>query len=131
MENKQHISIVWLKRDLRLQDNEAIASALKSDTKVLLLYIFEDIILTDAHYSKRHFDFIKQSLNDLNSRLKHINSKVLIVEGEVLSVFEKLREKFAISSVFSHQETGIEITFDRDKAFKNTVQNIKLIGLKI
>lgn len=118
MNNKEHISIAWLKRDLRLQDNEAIASALKTNTKVLLLYVFEDVLLTDAHYSKRHFTFIKQSLHDINIKLQNVNSKVLVVQDKVESVFEKLREKFNIENVFSHQETGIKVTFDRDKAFK-------------
>ena len=36
------ISIVWLKRDLRLDDHEAICSALNSNNKVLLLYVAEN-----------------------------------------------------------------------------------------
>ena len=35
------ISIVWLKRDLRLEDHEALCSALNSNNKVLLLYVAE------------------------------------------------------------------------------------------
>ncbi|AXO81898.1 hypothetical protein DZC78_15685 [Olleya aquimaris] len=36
---KQNLSIVWLKRDLRLQDNEAITNALNSGQHTLLLYV--------------------------------------------------------------------------------------------
>jgi deoxyribodipyrimidine photo-lyase len=63
---KQQVNIVWFKRDLRLLDHEPLMRALNSQTPTLLLYIFEPIILNDAHYSKRHFDFIKQSLENMN-----------------------------------------------------------------
>jgi deoxyribodipyrimidine photo-lyase len=38
--NKEEIHIVWFKRDLRLQDNEAIQNALKANKRVLFLYVF-------------------------------------------------------------------------------------------
>ena len=56
MINKIPISVVWLKRDLRLEDNEAIFNALKSNNRVLIMYAFEPLLLNDEHYSKRHWD---------------------------------------------------------------------------
>jgi deoxyribodipyrimidine photo-lyase len=38
---KKNINVVWLKRDLRLQDNEAIFNATKRGIPTLLLYVFE------------------------------------------------------------------------------------------
>mgnify|MGYP002866071495 CR=1 FL=1 len=71
MIEKEHINIVWLKRDLRLQDNEAISNALKTSKRTILLYVFEHSLLNDNHYSVRHFNFIKESLRDINSTLEH------------------------------------------------------------
>ena len=34
----------------------------------------------------------------------------------VMEVFERLQEKFEIKKVFSHEETGVELTFKRDLA---------------
>ena len=117
------MKIVWFKRDLRLLDNEALHTALSSTGKVLLLYIFEPTLMKDYHYSQRHFNFIKQSLEALQKELQQFHTQILIVEGEAISIFEKLNTLVAITSVFSHQETGIKITFDRDKEvaayFKN------------
>jgi len=39
--NKKHITIVWLKRDLRLQDNLANTNALKLNRSVLILYVLK------------------------------------------------------------------------------------------
>lgn len=110
------MNIVWFKRDLRLFDNEALFRALESDKPTLLLYIFEPSLLNDHHYSPRHFDFIKQSLEDLQKQLKSYSTEILIIESEVVDALEKINQIQSISTLFSHQETGIKLTFDRDKA---------------
>ena len=109
------MNIVWFKRDLRLFDNEAVFTAMKMGVKTLFLYVFEPSLMSDYHYSQRHFDFIKQSLENINQTLKLYSTEVLVVEGEVLDVFSELQKKNSIKNIYSHQETGIKLTFDRDK----------------
>ena len=109
------MNVIWLKRDLRLFDSESVYRALLSDEKVIILYIFEPSLLADYHYSARHFNFIKQSLENINQTLLLQNTEVLAVKGEAVAVFEKLNSLNQINQIFSHQETGIKITFDRDK----------------
>ena len=110
------MKIVWFKRDLRLHDHEAIHEALSASGKTLLLYIFEPSVLNDYHYSQRHFDFIKQSLEALQKELLQYHTQILIVRGEAVPIFEKLSELISIKAVYSHQETGIQLTFERDLA---------------
>ena len=83
---KSTISLVWLKRDLRLEDNEAIFNALSSEKQVLFLYVFEELLMNDPHYSQRHWNFIKESLSDLNKQLIPYNSKILIVQSDIIAV---------------------------------------------
>ncbi|APZ44860.1 deoxyribodipyrimidine photolyase [Polaribacter reichenbachii] len=123
MSNREKINIVWLKRDLRLQDNEAIYNALQSKKRVLCIYVFENSLIDNAHYSKRHWDFIKQSIIDLNEDLEQYNTKILAVNSEVITVFNQLQSYFKIDTVFSHQETGLLITYNRDKDFKRYCRN--------
>jgi len=110
------MNVVWFKRDLRLFDNEALFRALESDNPTLLLYIFEPSLLNDHHYSQRHFDFIKQSLEELQHQLKSYQTQLLIIESEAVDAFEKINRIQSITNLFSYQETGIKLTFDRDKA---------------
>ena len=113
---KEKVNIVWFKRDLRLIDNEALAKALQSDLKVVLIYILEPLLENDLHYSVRHFRFIKQSIAEMNGLLKEHNTEILALYGEVLQNLERLRACFEIDAIYSHQETGIKLTYDRDKA---------------
>ncbi|WP_299100944.1 cryptochrome/deoxyribodipyrimidine photo-lyase family protein [uncultured Winogradskyella sp.] len=123
MKAKEHITIVWLKRDLRLQDNEAISNALKSGKRVLIIYVFEHLLLNDAHYSDRHFNFIKESLRDLNKNLAAHQTKVLTVTSDITSAFNQLQEFYKIDTVFSHVETGLLVTYNRDKEFTRYCRN--------
>ncbi|WP_088323568.1 cryptochrome/deoxyribodipyrimidine photo-lyase family protein [Polaribacter tangerinus] len=120
---KDEIDVIWLKRDLRLQDNEAIFNALQTNNKVLFLYVFENSLIKDPHYSERHWNFIKQSIVDLNKELASFNTKILCVQTEVVTAFNQLLNNYKIHNVFSHQETGLLITFNRDKEFKRYTRN--------
>jgi len=121
--NKEKINLVWLKRDLRLHDNEAISSAIKSGKRFLIFYAFEKILLHDLHYNVRHWDFIKQSIVDINKELIGYESKVLSVSSDIIGLCNQIQNFYAIDTVYSHIETGILTTYVRDKEFKRYCRN--------
>jgi deoxyribodipyrimidine photo-lyase len=107
--------IVWFKRDLRIMDHEPLAQAIAKNQKILLIYSFEPLWTEDGHYSKIHLDFIKQSLSDINVQLATFNTQVLCVSENFPVALEKLHGVEKITYLFSHQETGMKMTYDRDK----------------
>ena len=121
--NKEEIHVVWFKRDLRLQDNEAIQNALASNRRILFIYVFENSLIEDPHYDVRHWNFIKESIVALNIELKKYNTKVLCVQTEVVNTFNQIFNSYKIDTVFSHQETGLLITYNRDKEFTRYCRN--------
>ncbi|WP_299056527.1 cryptochrome/deoxyribodipyrimidine photo-lyase family protein [uncultured Polaribacter sp.] len=128
--NKEEIQVVWFKRDLRLQDNEAIYNALQTNKRVLFMYVFEPSLISDPHYDDRHWNFIKESIEDLNKDLKIYNSKVLCVQTEVVTAFNQLLETYNIATVYSHQETGLLKTYNRDKEFTRYCRNNSIAWLE-
>lgn len=112
--NSVPTAVVWLKRDLRLRDHAALYWAQKNHKQVLLLYIAEPSLRNEAHSSERHFDFIKQSLVDLNQQLSTFNTVILSVVGEVIDVLTQLKKLLHIEGIYSHIETGIGISYQRD-----------------
>jgi deoxyribodipyrimidine photo-lyase len=123
IDSKIEINVVLFKRDLRLHDNGAIHNALSSGRKTLFVFVFEDILLSDPHYSDRHWNFIKESLVDLNNLLVAYNSEILIVRSNINRTLQIIQETYKISHVYSHQETGIKVTYDRDKNLKRFLLN--------
>lgn len=124
--SSEPVSIVWLKRDLRLRDHQALYDASCGEYPVLLLYIIEPMLLEDPHYDLRHWRFIWQSLQDINQQLALYNTKVLVIQGDTVDVFSELRDKLNIQQIFSHQEVGLTNTFERDKAVRRWVDSVHL-----
>lgn len=123
MSERETINVVWLKRDLRLEDNEAISNAIRTGKRFLILYAFEHQLMSDPHYSERHWNFIKESLVDINSELAKHHTKVLTVHSDIISIFNQLQYYWRIEKVFSHMETGILVTYNRDRDFKRYCRN--------
>jgi deoxyribodipyrimidine photo-lyase len=125
--SKQAINIVWFKRDLRFTDHEPLYVAQQSGLPLLLIYFFEPSVMKYDDSDVRHWRFIYESLTEMNDKLKAIDAQVFVFHNEVQPVFQKLIEHFSIQSVYSHQETGIQITFARDKSMKAWFRENKII----
>jgi deoxyribodipyrimidine photo-lyase len=115
---KTAINIVWFKRDLRFTDNEALFSAHNSGLPLLFVYFFEPSVINYDDADSRHWRFIYESIQDLQTKLSLINSKLYFFHSEVEPVFTELLKQYDIKTVFSHQEIGNKLTFDRDIAMK-------------
>jgi deoxyribodipyrimidine photo-lyase len=55
----------------------------------------------------------------MQSKLKSVDSKIYFFHNEVQTVFKELLEIFDVKKVFSHQEIGNKVTFDRDIAIQS------------
>ena len=111
---QQFINVIWFKRDLRITDHPPLAEAVRVGRPALLLYVFEPELVEDPHYDLRHWRFIWQSLCDLQAELKKYGQHLYIFYRAVMDVFEALAEHYAIENLFSHEETGILRTYERD-----------------
>ena len=123
---KQNINVFWFKRDLRLIDNVALIDAIESKYPLLLIYLFEPIIINDQHTSKKHINFIKESISDLNNSLKKFDTRIHVYESELITFFQELSKKYNVKSVFSTEETGLDVTYKRDLAFKSFCKRNKI-----
>ncbi|TVR36207.1 MAG: deoxyribodipyrimidine photo-lyase [Balneolaceae bacterium] len=113
--NKTAVNIVWFKRDLRLQDHAPLYNASQSGNPSILLYIFEPSLISDPHYDSRHWTFVWESLKEMQLKLEKHGHKLLIVCEEAEEIFRKLSELWQIEAVYSHRETGIDLTYKRDQ----------------
>ena len=124
---KQEIAIVWFKRDLRLTDHEPLALAQAQGLPILLVYCFEPSVMIYDDSDTRHWRFVYQSLQDMQSKLDGIKTRIHVFQQEVLEVFDALQQQYAIKVIFSHQEIGNKVTYDRDLVVKEYCSNNNII----
>lgn len=111
---KEPLNIVWLKRDLRLQDHAPFFYAESSNFRYLPIYIYEPSLLIHPDSSMRHHQFVYHSLLEMNTHLKAFQREIMIFHKEASEVFEMLSKKFHINTVYSYQESGIRKSWERD-----------------
>ena len=123
---KESINIVWLKRDLRTQDHDPLASALALPSPTLLLYLLEPDMLRRSDTSLRHLQFQYHSIMAMNEVLPK-GLKVNICYGAATEIFRSLLDTYSVEGVYSYRESGVKQTWDRDKAIKQlfTKEQIK------
>lgn len=124
---EKEINIVWFKRDLRFTDHVPLFLAQTQNIPTLLLYFFEPSVMNYADSDNRHWRFIYESLQELNTKLEKFSTQIFIFHNEVETVFEELSNLYQIQTVFSHQEIGNKITFDRDIAMQQFFLSKKIV----
>lgn len=112
---KTKINLVWIKRDLRTHDHAPLQMAEESSLPYLIVFLFEPSLMNYPDTSLRHLQFQYQSILAMNERLKVVNKKVEIFYGEATDIFLFLTENFAIQKMWSYQESGTELSYERDK----------------
>lgn len=106
--------VVWFKRDLRVQDNSALAGAAQHGP-VLPLYIVEPDLWRQPDSAARHWHFIAESLASLRQDLFRLGAPLVIRVGDAVDVLAQIHREHGIDALWSHEETGNAWTFDRDK----------------
>ena len=106
-------SVVWFKRDLRLHDHAALTQA-AARGPVLCVYVIEPSLWSAADAANQHYQFILESLIDVDAALRRRGGALHIVVGEVVAVFDKLFAARPFSALFAHEETGNALTYRRD-----------------
>ena len=112
------LQVVWFKRDLRVWDHEALAEAVKRGP-VLPLYILEPELWAQPDVSGRQFDFLCESLWELNDALSQLGQPLVVRVGEAVEVLEWLYQETQFTALWSHQETWNMWSYQRDLAVKD------------
>ncbi|EOZ95575.1 Cryptochrome [Indibacter alkaliphilus LW1] len=123
----EKINVIWFKRDLRLQDHEALQKGTEAGLPLILIFCFEPSLVSAAQSDARHWRFVLQSLEDMNAKLQDYETKVHVFFKEVEEVFTLLLKFYQVHEVFSHQETGIGITYERDLRMASFFKEKKII----
>lgn len=110
------INLVWLKRDLRLQDHAPLAAAAEKGLPTIICYCFEPNLLGDAHIHESHQRFIIESLTDLSSQLKSHQLDLHVFWCDFVTLLNTIKQYYVIKNLFSHEETGVLSTYNRDQS---------------
>lgn len=116
------MQLVWFKRDLRVEDNLALTLAAQDGT-VIPLYILEPELWQQPDLSYRQYMFLQDSLKSLDEDLQKLGQRLIIRFGDAVEIFEDLASQYNITTIWSHQETWNDWTYQRDKKVQKWLIN--------
>ncbi|MFK7860529.1 MAG: deoxyribodipyrimidine photo-lyase/cryptochrome family protein [Granulosicoccus sp.] len=108
----------WVKRDFRLDDNDALRAAIDQCEYVNALFIVEPSLCKAQETSLFHYRAWQQAAEHLGSRLQKAGGVLHVICGEAVDVLDTLKRTTGFDALFSHEETGSNVTFTRDLAVK-------------
>jgi deoxyribodipyrimidine photo-lyase len=98
------IAIFWFRRDLRIEDNTALAEALDKDIPVLPIFIYDRLILNELSENDARVNFIHQTILKIKNTLKGHGSDILCLDGEPATIWKELISKFNIAAVYTNRD---------------------------
>ncbi len=98
------INIVWLRRDLRLEDNTALNRALSSGLPVLPVFIFDNGITDELQSDDPRITFIYRNLAAINEKLSVFGSSIKILKGDPHEMWKKLLTEFRVNEVYVNRD---------------------------
>jgi deoxyribodipyrimidine photo-lyase len=104
-----------MKRDFRITDNECLFEAAQHADMVLPFFCWEHDVINEGDYSSFHLQAQWEGLSGICKSLRSRGIESRVVSGEIVEQLDLLFQLFPFDVLYSHQETGNLVTFQRDQ----------------
>lgn len=97
-------AIWWIRRDLRLHDNQALAAAIQHSESVIPLFILDPALLNSPYSSGRRIDFLMDGLRALRTGLQARGSALVVRQGHPLQILRELLTETGAGAIFAEAD---------------------------
>src|SRR6478672_10122365 len=102
-------SLVWFRRDLRIDDHAALHQALRSagtggTRRVYCAFVFDTDILAGLPRDDRRVQLIHASLGELDARLREWGAYLIVRQGRAADEIVRLAAELDVESVFANRD---------------------------
>ena len=96
--------IMWFRSDLRLRDNTALNAALRSDSPVIPVFIFDLSILQSDRTGAPRVAFMLKALRSLDKSLRNAGTALLVRQGEPVAVMTSLVKETGATAIYVNRD---------------------------
>ena len=97
------VAVVWLRRNLRLDDQAALSAALRYADAVVPVFVLDDFYLTED-FSPPRLAVLAESLKELSANLEKKGSRLVIRKGPPADALAALCRETGAGAVFAHAD---------------------------
>ncbi|XP_051884821.1 cryptochrome-1-like [Pristis pectinata] len=92
-------SVHWFLKGLRLHDNPALQRALSGADTVRCVYILDPCFAGSSNIQINWWRFLIQCLEDLDTSLKKLKSRLFVIRGQPTDVFPRLFKEWNVTQL--------------------------------
>ncbi|MGB4191563.1 MAG: deoxyribodipyrimidine photo-lyase [Rickettsiales bacterium] len=124
-------SLLWLRRDLRIEDNISLYFASQEKEAIQPIFIFDENILSRfKNPNDKRISFITDSLIKIDNELRKENSELLVFYGKPEEIIPKIALSLNVKKIFAGQDYepyGVKRDKDISKHVKLILNNDHLL----
>jgi deoxyribodipyrimidine photo-lyase len=97
-------SLWWIRRDLRLADNQALATALAHAEEVIPIFVLEPALLAVPEAGGKAAAFLFAGLRQLDTDLRARGSRLVVRRGEAAAALRALRDETGAAVIVAEED---------------------------
>ena len=97
-------AIWWIRRDMRLADNQTLAEALRQADVVVPVFILDPNLLSSEFVGQARLAFLLDGLRKLENNLKQRGSRLILRRGDPLEVLTTLLKEAEAEDIFAEED---------------------------
>jgi len=94
----------WVRRDLRLTDNQALSAALSHAGQVLPVFVLDPLLLAAPDVSPQRVAFLLGGLRALDGALRERGGRLIVRRGDPLDELARLRSETGAEAIFAEED---------------------------
>jgi deoxyribodipyrimidine photo-lyase len=108
-------AIWWIRRDLRLTDNLALAEAIRAADQVLPAFVLDPKLLHSRYVGEKRLAFLWEGLRCLEAQLKQRGSGLILRKGEPGRSLPELMSESGAEAIFAESDVSPYATSRDDR----------------
>jgi len=97
-------AIWWIRRDLRLRDNQALAAALAHGDRVIPAFVLDPQLLASPYVGSKRLAFLLGGLRALDGDLRAKGSRLIVQRGDPADILAALMSESGATAVFAEED---------------------------
>src|SRR5512138_2216714 len=99
-------AIWWIRRDLRLSDNQALAAALSHAEVVIPVFVLDPKLLASPYSSQARLAFLFEGLRALEVKLRECGSSLIVRSGVPLEALRLLVAETGAEGIYAEADVS-------------------------
>ena len=123
-------AIWWIRRDLRLADNQALNAALARSDTIFPVFILDRHLLASPYVGPQRIAFLFAGLRSLDQDLQRLGSRLLVRQGKPVEALTALVSESGASAIYAEEDYS-PYARQRDARVKEALPLILTAGLTV